>query len=305
MKIDRILKHESFISSGALMTTETAKYNCRAKLYPQADGSLKLVEEMACSRFIFNPDGVEEHVDERKRERLDYYYEMEVLQGQHKKHVEYKRSPADNVARSKRRAKNKLYDLIGCNNFDYFVTLTLSPDKIDRKDYAAIIKKLNAYLDNRVRRNGLKYVGVPETHKDGSFHFHFLCNDVLPLVHSGTYITPDGGRPVKAQTVAKRGFELSECKDVYNVKDWFLGFTTAIRTYGAPEAVAHYVGKYITKGDNKIGGRWYYSGGNLARPLFKYYRVSFNDFAGDYGFLCDGGAFIVRKDFAIHAIMEV
>jgi hypothetical protein len=124
-----------------------------------------------------------------------------------------------------------------------------------------------------------------------------LTNDVLKLTHSGTYIRPTGGKPVKADTVKRSGFSLEDCRDVYNIVDWKLGFTTAIKVYGNRGAVANYIGKYITKGEKKVGGRWYYSGGSLKHPIYKYSRASFGDFIGDYGFTCDGGAFLIRKNF--------
>lgn len=290
-------KHIEFIPSGIILPEHEAKYNCRSKYYPQPDGSLKLVEEMACNRFIFNPDNVDRRVNRRRIEAEEYHEAMiELLRG-YKPRPKFETSAKDNIERSKRRAKNRLFDLICCNKFEWFVTLTLDRKKIDRNDYTAIMKKLNNYLDNRVRRNGLYYVGVPELHKNGGFHFHFLMNDVLKLEHSGTYIRPTGGKPVKADTVKRSGFSLSDCKDVYNIQDWNYGFTTAIHTYGDIEAVGNYVGKYITKGEKKVGGRWYYSGGKLQKPFFTYSRVNFGAFVGDYGFTCDGGAFLVRKDF--------
>ena len=68
------------------------------------------------------------------------------------------------IERSKRRAKKQIKDLILCGNFDTFVTLTLDGEKIDRQDYGAVIKKVNAYLNNRVKRDGLRYLGVADRH---------------------------------------------------------------------------------------------------------------------------------------------
>lgn len=279
--------------SGEKLTAAECKYNLREKYIPQSDGSLKLVEEMCCNRYIFNPEGVEEY---NKSERL----RREAWAAQLDEEYGHERPPrpkaaGDSVERAKRRAKKRISDLILCNDFSNFVTLTLNPEEIDRRDYAAIIKKLSTYLDNRVRRNGLKYLGVPELHKNGGFHFHFLTNDVLPLVYSGTVVRPNGGRPVREETAKRQGFDLGECRRVYNVRDWSLGFTTSIYTYGEREAVAAYIGKYISKSDKKVGGRWYYSGGSLLQPVYKYRRESFGHFVGDYGFQCDGGAFIVKK----------
>lgn len=251
------------------------KYNGRAKLYPTSDGSLRIVEEMVCENFIFNPDGLE-----LRDCRGDMKFREPTPE-------------AEKLARSKARANAKIKDLILCNDFDYFVTLTLDGQKVERSDYAAVMRKLNIYLANRVRRNGLYYVGVPELHKKGGFHFHFLMNDCLPLVDSGTVIRPSGGKPVKVKTALYQRYKLEDCKTVYNVEDWELGFTTAIRLYGDRRAVANYIGKYITKGE-KVGGRWYYSGGELKRPKYLYFKVDFDSFDCDYSFTCPNGEMLVR-----------
>lgn len=59
------------------------------------------------------------------------------------------------------------------NDFRWFVTLTLAPDKVDRYDAGEVVRKLSQWCNNQVKRRGLKYVLVPERHKDGALHF--LC----------------------------------------------------------------------------------------------------------------------------------
>ena len=60
---------------------------------------------------------------------------------------------------------------------------------------------------------------------------------------------------------------------VWNLPGWSLGFTTALELVGDYHRAVSYVCKYIGKqqapdgtGPDKPGGRWYYSGGELARP---------------------------------------
>lgn len=159
-----------------------------------------------------------------------------------------------NKARAQQRAKKNVFDLAMCNpDLNLFVTLTLDGSQIDRYNYDAIIRKLNQWLDNRVRRNGLKYVLVAEYHKDKAIHFHALFNDVLEKVDSGHKTKSDG-----------------HLKTVYNLPCWTLGYTTAIYTTGERAKVCNYITKYITKSENKVGGRWYYSGGKLSRPDYSY-----------------------------------
>lgn len=174
---------------------------------------------------------------------------------------------AENLARSKRRARSAVYDLARATDFEYFVTLTVDQAKLDRYDSGEVFKHLHDWLDNCVRRKGLAYVLVPERHKDGAIHFHALFNDALAVVDSGTISMPGGGKPKRPRSKAQRAAWLAAGGHVvYNLPAWGWGFTTAIRLYGEREAAVGYVVKYITKSVGKIGGRWYYSGGDLRRP---------------------------------------
>ena len=153
----------------------------------------------------------------------------------------------ENIERAMRRARANVRQLALANQFEWFVTLTLSPEKINRYDPVEVVRKMSQWCDNRVRRNGLKYILVPEHHKDGAIHFHGFFNGALEAVDSG-----------KTDKVGHA---------VYNLPDWTLGFTRAVRLYGDYQAAVGYTCKYIGKGTGKIGGRWFYSGGALERPI--------------------------------------
>lgn len=240
---ERTLSQGVFSASG-----EAIKYNARVKFFP--DGA---AEVLVADRAIFRESGWEGRggasdlePDERSEAATD---------------------PEASLARSRRRARSAVSDLAKANGFRYFVTFTLDGAKIDRYDVAVITRKLNTWLDNRVRRNGLAYVLVPELHKDGAVHFHGLINEALPVVDSGTVIRAAGGKPRKPRSAAERRRWLDEGGHiVYNLPAWSLGFTTAIELYGDRRAAIGYVCKYISKSPGKVGGRWYYSGGNLRRP---------------------------------------
>lgn len=174
-----------------------------------------------------------------------------------------KKSEGDDALRSMRRARAQLRRLALSNSFDYFVTLTLAPEKIDRYDGAAVVRALNQWCSNMVKRNGLSYILVPEQHQDGAFHFHgFVKGEGLTVIDSG--IMWDG-RPV------------------YNLPQWRYGFTTAQRLYGEYTAAVGYCCKYIGKqqGQRPLG-RWYYSGGPLEKPDKKYAVMDYRALAADY-----------------------
>lgn len=209
--------------------------NGRLKTYP--DGTQEL---LVCDKPIFGLDGWEERRpdgDERSKA---------------------KRGGAEGAKeRSMRRARQQIRDYALCSNFTYFVTLTLDKEKINRYDIAEIVKRLRIWLDNRVRRNDLRYILVPERHKDGAIHFHGFFNDALAVVDSG-----------RADKLGHK---------IYNLPSWGFGFTTAIKLYGDYHRAVAYVCKYVGKTPEKIGGRWYYSGGSLSLP-----RVDFVDVDDDF-----------------------
>lgn len=211
--------------------------------------------------------------------------------------------------RSIRRARARVREIALANSFGHFVTLTLSPDKIDRYDDRAIIRKLSTWADNQVRRRGLRYVLVPERHQDGAVHFHgFLAWDgdraVDNFVDSGTIKRPGIKKPRRPASEAQREEWLrAGGVPVFNVPSWSLGFSTAIPVYGDYAAAVGYCTKYIGKDmegpdappggadapalGGKIGGRWYYSGGRLRQPEVSYADLTVDavaDLPGGYQF---------------------
>lgn len=146
---------------------------------------------------------------------------------------------------SVKRAKTKIYDIARLNKFDYFVTLTLDQNEIDRYNGNEVSKKLKIYLKNKVARNELKYIMVGENHKDGAIHMHGLMSGSIDLKE--TKITTLSGQPV------------------FNMNDWKYGFSTAIPTYGDNENTAKYITKYVSKDFKKVFGNYYYAGGNILR----------------------------------------
>lgn len=167
------------------------------------------------------------------------------------------------IARAMRRARSRVRRLALANDFRWFVTLTLSPDKVDRYDADQVVHKLTNWAHNQVRRRGLKYILVPERHKDGALHFHGFFNDALSAVPSGHK--------------DKQGHM------IFNLPGWSLGFTAAIEVYGDYAGAVAYVCKYIGKQGDKPAGRWYYSGGDLQEPTAVYGEISPEGLRAQYG----------------------
>lgn len=194
--------------------------------------------------------------------------------------------------RARRRARAAVADLGRANQFDLFVTLTLDAAKIDRYDEKITGQQLRRWLSNQVQRRGLLYVLVPEHHKDGAIHFHGLFNDVLPRVDSGTIKRPGHKRPQKPRGRAQRDEWLAQGGQVvYNLPGWPMGFTTALELQGDYRAAIGYVCKYIGKESQKIGGRWYFSGGALQRPEKTYSDTEYSDMAA----ACEGHIYTIPR----------
>lgn len=268
---------------------EFCKNNARLKLYPNVNGEYFPIEEMVCTSHVFNPLGVEYAYGKTPKVFSEYGgYEISEEQKQ-----------LNNKERAVRRAKARLYELIRCNcDMNFFVTLTFSEDKVkDRTNYNDVIRIVNQWLNNRVKRNGLKYVGVAERHKMGGIHFHFVVNDMLKNIDSGTVKCLGRKKPIKIATADKYKISVDERKTVYNVADWHYGFSTSIAITGDDSHIktAHYLVKYLSKNTDKIGGRYYFSGGHLLRPKYEYYNKDFNSIQSDYEFEVAGIKYKVRK----------
>lgn len=211
--------------------------NRRIKINPLTGD---VMEDVTFNRDIFNPEGLVSESERKARK---------TVKGE---------TNGEGAVRAARRAKKQVFELCACNDFDLFFTLTLNKELIDRYDYKAAVRKFGQWADNHVRRAGLKYVAVPELHKDGAIHFHGLCNS------AGAGRLVDSGKKSRGQTV-------------YNLPSWRLGYTTAIPLYGERGAAAHYVAKYVTKqqGGGTIGGRYYYHGGDLQHARCVYLHADY------------------------------
>lgn len=210
------------------------------------------------------------------------------------------KSEGADMVRSMRRARAKLRRLALANDFQYFVTLTLDPARIDRFDGDKITKALSQWCDNMVRRHGLRYVLVPERHKDGAFHFHgFFAGTGLDVIDSGTIKRPGIKKPKRPKNEQERQEWLAEGGHVvYNLPQWSLGFTTALKLYGEYPAAVAYCCKYIGKQENQRPlGRWYYSGGALREPVKTYADLDFRDVDNSVEFSIPGAKLKVLNNF--------
>lgn len=149
--------------------------------------------------------------------------------------------------RSLKRTRQTIKDIVLCNDFDLFVTFTFDPKKHDRYNANHCKLVMTKWLSHqRVNFPDMKYLLVPELHKDGAIHFHALMSGFNGSMR-------DSGHKVGGRTI-------------FNVTCFRAGFSTAVRIEDQVP-VANYIRKYITKDMSILYGRKrYFCSNNLKRP---------------------------------------
>lgn len=175
------------------------------------------------------------------------------------KFVEYSKKNTVNTEKLSNnivRAKTRINELALCNHWTYFLTLTINPQKYNRYDLKAYYRDLSEFLHNFNRRRAddkkVKYILIPELHKDGAWHMHGL---IYGLQDTDLYINDNGYLGWKPYE-SKFGFiSLDKVRD--------------------KDKVSSYITKYITKEMDKnvteLGGHLYYTSKGLksAEELYR------------------------------------
>lgn len=151
---------------------------------------------------------------------------------------------------SLRRTKATVRDLILANDFDIFATFTFDPNKIrNRFSYTDCWYKFQVWVHNQHKHSpDIKYLVIPEKHKNGAYHFHALLANYQGNLSDSHHYSSTGNK-------------------IYNIKSYRSGFSTACRIDNK-DAVANYVMKYITKDFIKqFNQRRFTCSRNLSRPI--------------------------------------
>ena len=166
------------------------------------------------------------------------------------------------LAVSVNRSIQSIYEYSYANMWDWFITFTFAPEKADRFDYDDVVKKTRKWFMNLRNRKApdLKYLFIPEKHKDGAYHIHGLLADC------GSLEFEDSGRVAVGKKAVKRTEKNNNFPTIYNVSGWRFGFSTATRIQDNNRACS-YMAKYITKDlcDDLHGKRRFYPSNNLNR----------------------------------------
>lgn len=169
------------------------------------------------------------------------------------------------AASSLSRSRAAVFELAACNCWEWFGTFTVrgGADGYDRYDLGAWYKDLSQWVRNQRRLTGadIRYLIVPEEHRDGAWHLHGLLVG-LPL---------DRLRPFGADELLPYRL-LDKLREGRAVYDW----PAYRRKYGwvclepirDQARCASYVAKYVTKaygGRRPPGAKLYYCSQGLER----------------------------------------
>ena len=141
------------------------------------------------------------------------------------------------------RAKNTVFELAICNPWRLFGTFTIDADLHPRDDLKGYYKKFSQWIRNYNKKYNIniKYLFVPERHKDGSWHMHGFIYG-LPESHLVPFKKGDkskNGKPIKSDLWRNGYYNWS----AYAKKFGFNSFDF-IKNH---EAVSKYATKYLTK----------------------------------------------------------
>lgn len=180
------------------------------------------------------------------------FYKIKTKQD---KEEEKERKQEDNIQRSVRRSRSMISDYVLCNDFDWFVTFTFSPKKVNRYDLNEVYIKMQGWLWRTSRKySDFKYIIVPERHKDGAIHFHAVISGYNGAI-SPTKVVQDGRR-------------------VYSLPGFRFGITNATKLDDDKSKVVAYICKYLTKDMVLISGRRrYWASKNLNKPIVRHNAI--------------------------------
>lgn len=161
----------------------------------------------------------------------------------------YNNTNRDYKTDSKFRAKRQVIEYAMNNKFNWFVTITFDKNKIDRYNASLLEKKVRQWLYDSKNNYGnkIKYIMVPEFHKDKAVHYHLLIQ--MQENNKLRYITNHihWKKPIYKDMLLFRKFGRNQ---------W-----VPLDTYSEP--VGLYLSKYISKLPDKMNTQYYFASHDL------------------------------------------
>ncbi len=264
-------------------TPHTEKFDKDYEEYKKAnDFTMEKDPETGKLEKVWGPDTFERMEKKAERQR-----ERENNKGDYKKMIE-----------SLIRSKRMVFEYAFSNEWDYFATFTIDPQKYDRYSLNEYHKKFSQWLRDYFRKKygeNVQYICIPEQHKNGAWHEHALIKGISKKHLELFKLSDDIPKYIRDKLAA--GEEIYNCP-IYMKKFGWCTFEPVRNS----EACAKYITKYITKDMQKsvteYGAKMYYpSRGIQKAEVIKrgYYDGNFiEDFSNDF---CRKAMFSYDEDF--------
>jgi len=163
------------------------------------------------------------------------------------------------------RARSTIYELALCNDWEWFLTFTLDPQKYDRSDLKAFQKDLSRFFRKYREKYkvNVKYLLVPEQHKDGiNWHMHgFLIG--LPEDHL-RHFTLGEQLPDYIRYKLEKNEPVYEW-EAYRKKFGFCNLEPICNLEASAKYVTKYISKSMDSGIIQANGHLYYASQGLNR----------------------------------------
>jgi len=182
------------------------------------------------------------------------------------------------------RTKSKIFELAMCNDWEYFITLTINSELHDRNDLKNYKKKLSKWLNNynNYNRISMQYLLIFENHhvKNDAYHAHGFLRG-LPHEHLNEFTLKDK-LPMKMIIKLKQG------QKIYNWEKYAKAFGyVSLEPIICAEAISKYVtstylSKDIFKTKIDLNDHFYISSQGLQRAEIIYRNTMTREFKPDF-----------------------
>lgn len=175
----------------------------------------------------------------------------------------------ERLSQSISRTKSRIFELAGCNPWEWFFTGTLNPEWHDTFDLGAFRKALSQFIrDCRKKyRSDCAYLLIPEQHKSGAWHIHGLLHGF-----------PDEAFRRFSAAEKLPAALLRQIRNGEDIREWVgysrrFGYTT-VSPIRCQAKCTSYITKYVTKDCYKSavsnGNHLYYSSQGLKGKMLAY-----------------------------------
>lgn len=183
------------------------------------------------------------------------------------------------------RASNTILELSMCNDWGWFATFTVKKELMDRYDLPSINRKFSIMIRdlNDKFKCDIRYLSVPETHKDGAWHLHVMLMGVPEMLLKDFHMKSK--IKVKLKKYISQGQRVAHIPLIDNA----IGASTLIQIRDTDQdrvAIALYFKKYVTKDIKRLCNekhkRLFYSSHYLKRAFKVFKGGMLTDFKFDY-----------------------